>query len=125
MATLNLTQFWITLLSTGEHVHAHHKPLPARSVAKTGEVREYVGGRRRSISTEGATTKLSVTLLKLTLSQVETLEAWAGQTVLARDWRGQGVYGTFFVVATSPRRPRDMYEASLEFTSVTLADGSA
>lgn len=124
MATLHLTQFWITLLSTGEHVHAHHKPLPNRVSERTGEVREYIGGRRRAVSRAGATDKLTVTLLKLTLDQVQTLELWAGQTVLARDWRGQGIYGVFFVVPTSARRPRDMYETTLEFTSVTLVEGS-
>lgn len=124
MATLYLTEFWITLLATGESVHAPHKPYPARSVAKTGSVREYVGGRRRSVARAGTTDKLSVTLLKLTLAQVQTLESWTGQLVLARDWRGQGFYATFFAVNSSARRPRDMYESALEFTSVTLVEGS-
>ncbi|MET0461102.1 MAG: hypothetical protein ABW195_17760 [Ilumatobacteraceae bacterium] len=124
MAVLNLTQFWITLLSTGEQVHANHKPLPSRQVAKTGEVREYVGGRRRAVSTVGTTDKIVVTLLKLTLEQVQTLESWTGQFVLARDWRGQGLYGTFFVVATSARRHPDQYESTIEFTSVTLSEGT-
>lgn len=122
MAILQLRELWITLLSTGEHVHSHHKPLPARASAKTGEVREYVGGRRRAVSTEGTTARLSVTLLRLTLDQVQTLESWAGQPVLVRDWRGQGLYGTFFAVATSARRPADQYESTLEFVSVTVAE---
>lgn len=121
MAALYLTQLWITLLSTGEHVHANHKPLPNRVSAKRGEVREYVGGRRRAVSTIGSTERLQVTLLKLTLAQVQTLELWKGQPVLVRDWRGQGLYCVFFAVNTSARRPRDMYESTLELVSVTVA----
>jgi hypothetical protein len=121
MATLVLTRLWLNLLADGTALAAYSQPGRARSTSRTGEVRTYAGGRRRSFTTEGVTTGYTTTLVDLTLAQVQTLESWIGQVVQVRDHRGQRHYGVYYTVAVTEQRDTG-YTAGIQVEAVTVGD---
>lgn len=122
MATLMLKQFWLNLADTGEGLTA---PTSGRSFSDgvDGEVQTYASGRRRFIGKEGEVGQWTVTLLLLTLAQVETLDLWAGFTVLARDHRGVGKWGVYDSVARAEFKSPVLYSATITIRFVTHDDG--
>jgi hypothetical protein len=100
MASVQLTKFWVTNTLTKEMIGAYTDPKRDQSHSVKGEVRQYAGGRQRAVGSPGRASTWGVTLLDLTQAQCDQLKAWmdAAVTVLARDHRGQTMYGTFFQV---------------------------
>lgn len=124
MAVLNLTKVWINRIDTGEAISAQSGIDRPMSKEIMGDVRQYAGGRQRSFTQLGTSGQWQVPLRDITLSTVEMLEEWMGQTVQVRDHRGQIFYGVFFAV---PRREHKgaptLYDVTLTFRLVTVPDG--
>lgn len=124
MAILNLTKVWLNRIDTGEAISAQSGTDRPMSKEITGDVRPYAGGRQRSFSQIGTAGQWQVTLRDVTLSTVEELEDWMGQTVQVRDHRGQIFHGVFFAV---PRREHKgaptLYDVTLTFRLVTVPEG--
>lgn len=123
MAIVVLTRLWVNLVSTGEAVSAEHKPYAPRTASVDGQVERYAGGRLRGTYQLGTAYTLPFTLLRCDLAIVEKLESWIGQVVQVRDWRGQRFYGQYWQVATSPRRPFDMYEPTIQLETISRDEG--
>ena len=121
MATLRLTTLWINLAGTGTGFAA---PSTARAFTSgvSGDVRAYAGGRVRLFTQEAVTGALDVTLVKLTLDQVETLESWRGQTVLVRDHRGQRWWGAFTAVDRIEHKGTTWYNAGITVRLVSVTE---
>lgn len=120
MTTLTLNVVWINLVSTGEAISA---PSTDRGQVYgiAGEVRPYAGGRQRFIGQEGEQGQFTITLRRLTLTQVGTLRTWEGKTVLFRDRRGQSMYGVF--ASVTPLEYKELlYDAAIVIGLVTQDD---
>lgn len=126
---LQLTKFWLTNVVTQEMLGAQSDPARSWTSAVKGEVRTYASGRQRAVGSVGRSTTWKFTLVELTLNQVEMLETWMDQgvTVLARDHRGQHMYGTFFAVEKAENKaqlyPAATYTASIELQRVDVVEG--
>lgn len=122
MAVLPLTKLWINLLATGEALSA---PTADRglSVEVGGEVRTYAGGRQRYVGRDGVQSEFTVTLRKLTLSQVATLQAWAGSAVQLRDHRGQIFTAVYSGVQVAEYKTPLYYDAAITARTITVTDG--
>lgn len=122
MATLDLVKMWINLLSTGEGIAAPTLG-PSSTSGLAGEVRTYAGGRQRFVGREGIAGSLSRTLRLLTLTQVQQLESWRGQTVLVRDTLGESWWGVFKEVTRTSVKGSGKFDAAITVELVTQDDG--
>lgn len=124
-----LTKFWITNVTTQQHLGRNTAPDRSRSASVQGEVRRYAGGRMRAVGVLGTAATWGVTLVELTLADVVLLELWMSQgvTVFARDHRGAFMYGTFFQVdrdeLKSVTYPLAVYTASIQIQRVDVVEG--
>lgn len=120
MAILALTQSWVHLLPNGESdfLSAWSDNGRQRSAEVDGEIQELAGGRRRASSKEGVGYTFEITLVRLTLDQVKTLESWLGRTVLVRVHNGQSFLGTFFEVASTEYKDK-LFASGISVRSVT------
>ena len=122
MATLNLTMLWINLLSDGSSISAYSSDR-ARSYEVATEVRTYAGGRQRAITAEGAKRQFEFRLMQVPAATVDQLEAWAGQAVQVRDYRGQRFYGVYGGVAVGELRD-GTYTAAITLQGITVNEGA-
>lgn len=126
---VQLTKFWLTNLVTQEHFGRYSAPDRPKSSSVQGEVRRYAGGRMRAVGVLGTSAQWGVTLVELTLDDVELLELWMSQgvTVFARDHRGASMYGTFFQVDVDELRavtyPFAVYTATIQIQRVDVVEG--
>lgn len=118
MATLTLTQAWVNLLPTGESVSGWTLRNRDWDAEVDGEIHKYAAGRFRAVSEEGTRRSFDFTLVRLTLSQVETLESWLGRTVQVRTHNGLYLVGAFFSVGTTEYMD-GLYAANIAIRSVT------
>jgi hypothetical protein len=119
---LSLTSLWVNLLGTGESI-ASPSIGNASASGVEGEVRTYAGGRQRYIGKAGTGGTIDRTLRLLTVTQVEKLESWCGQTVLVRDYRGQHWWGVFSKVTRIAVKGTSKYDASFTLSLVTQDEG--
>ena len=93
MVTLNLEGAWIHRSGRADTRRA----LPVASIteqtAARGQVRQYAGGGRRSITAPGATTTVELNLVWLDRDTADLLLAWIGDVIVYRDRLGRVVYG--------------------------------
>jgi hypothetical protein len=126
---VQLTRMWITNVVTEEHVSAQTDPTRSWSASVRGEVRSYAGGRQRAVGSIGKSNVWKFVLEELSLATCELLETWMNQgiTVLARDHRGQFMYGTFFAVERSENMAQTYefatYTAAIELQRVDVVEG--
>lgn len=123
MATLTLDRIWINLYSTGAGVGAQSGPVKPRAHQTSGGVRQYAGGRQRSVSQLGEQTQYEVTVKMLAASTVDLLRTWAGSTVEVRDNRGFRMFGVFYQVQVVEKKRPDLYEVKLVLYGVTASEG--
>jgi hypothetical protein len=126
---LQLTKLWLTNVVTTEMLGAQSSPDRPQDYAVKGEIRTYAGGRQRAVGSLGASGQWKFQLMELTATQVETLKTWmeAGVTVLARDHRGQSMYGTFFGVTVGENMAQlwqnATYTAEITLQAVDVVEG--
>lgn len=119
MAALTLTKLWVNLIPDGTAVSAYSTDR-SRADQSDGEVRTYAGGRRRSVTSEGVGTEFAFTMRLLTLTEVETLISWIGETVQVRDHRGQRFFGSFFsVTPVELAHEPGLWDARIQLQTVT------
>jgi hypothetical protein len=126
---VQLTKMWLTNTATGEMLGAYSGPDRKKVHTVKGEVRTYAGGRQRAVGSLGTSSTWDFDLVELTAANVLTLRAWmdSGVTVLARDHRGQSMYGTFFGLEESEAKSQTwataLYAVSLIIQRVDVVEG--
>lgn len=128
---LQLTQLWLTAIVSGESHGWYSDPSRDQTFAVRGEVRFYAGGRLRAVTSAGMSGQWKFTLVELTLADTTLIKLWldTGVTVLARDHRGQSMYGTFFSVDFAENRaltwnsPQNTYRAAITLQAVDVVEG--
>jgi hypothetical protein len=128
MVQIQLTRMFLTNVVTIETLSAQTDPARSQTYSVAGAVRTYAGGRQRAVGSIGLSGSWKFVLVELTLTQVNVMRAWmaAGVTVLARDHRGQSMYGTFFQVDVGENMglgTTATYTASIELESVSVVEG--
>lgn len=98
MATVILPKVFVTLVSTGEDISGYSARDRSQEHEMTGEVRQYAGGNKRAVTSEGVMSTFGFTLRDMSLADIVTLKSWIGLTVQVRDHRGQRFFGTYFKV---------------------------
>lgn len=91
--------------------------------AKSGEVRTYAGGRRRSVTKAGS--QRSVTMgLEVIRDRplLDRLASWQGQVLLLRDPRGRKVYGVYYDVDISENVTADFAQVTLTLQEITYPE---
>lgn len=102
-ATCTETRVWISdpsnptitvLAGTAGNVGGGGQRITAKT--KTGEVRTYGNGRKRTVLAADTQRQFTLALIRLTGSQAAQLDTWrdAGTLLLFRDTYGQRVFGT-------------------------------
>lgn len=124
MATITLGQTYINLLSTGEYVSAFTSRGRQRSYQGRGNAEGFAGGRYRSISEEGVAGSQTFTLRDVTVTQLDTLISWIGQTVLVRDNRGRRMFGTYYNVSYNDRMLQGYHDVQITLSEVTYNEGA-
>jgi hypothetical protein len=119
MAMLELDRVWITHIDSGLQVAAYSADRSGGR-AIPGEVRTYAGGRRRAIIGEGVTGTVAFRLRSVPPADIATLEAWMGDLVRWRDWRGQKFYGAYFAVERQERVRPDQYDLAIRLDEMTF-----
>lgn len=123
MVAVTLDRTYVNLVSTGALVSAYTGRGQTRQYSQNGNVEQFAGGRFRSIATEGVRGQQTFTLRDVTESQLATLQAWIGQTVLVRDTRGRRMFGTYYTVTYSDRMSTTYYDVSITLNEVTYNEG--
>lgn len=128
MVQIALTKMWLVNAVTAETVSAQTDQDRSQTYSVSGAVRTYANGRQRAVGSVGLAGSWKFTLVEMTLTQVDVLTAWmdAGVTVLARDHRGQSMYGTFFAVNVGENMGQGLaatYTAAIELQAVTVVEG--
>lgn len=124
MATLYLDKVWINLLDTGQYVTSFSSRDKSITRSMKGEVRQYANGRQRAVSSKGIKGTFPVVLIDVTLTQIEKLESWMGQTVVFRDTRGRRFFGTLFEVTQQDKAHPQYYDVSITLNEVTYIEGT-
>lgn len=124
MAHVDLLYTWVNLLSTGQSVKGYTANGRAHQRSAEGETRRMAGGRFRAVGTLGVRRTQTFAIRDLSLSDIETLENWIGETVLVRDKRGRRMFGVYWSVPTQDRKDPNYYDVALEVTEVTYQEGS-
>lgn len=124
MAHVDLAYTWVTLLSTGQSVKGYTANGRSHQRSGDGETRRLAGGRFRAVGTLGVRRTQSFAIRDLSLTDVEMLESWIGQTVLVRDKRGRRMFGVYWSVPTTDRKDPSYYDVALDVTEVTYQEGS-
>lgn len=124
MATLMLDRVWINLLDTGQGVSAFSGKGKTLARAMKGEVRQYAGGRQRSISSKGVKGTFPFVLIDVTQTTIDRLEGWMGQAVVVRDTRGRRFFGTIFEVSSTEKGSRNYYDVALTLNEITYVEGT-
>lgn len=90
-------------------------------------VRIYAGGRRRIITTPADVRSTSLTLQRVSASDVETLRGWRGRVLLLRDFQGWRRFGTFAEIASQSvfqgLSAPPLYTVTLTWTDVDYNEG--
>lgn len=128
MVQIQLTKMFLTNVVSIETLAAQTDPARSQTYSVAGDVRTYAGGRQRGVGSVGLSGSWKFVLVELTLAQIGVMRAWmtAGVTVLARDHRGQSMYGTFFQVDVGENMgmgTSSTYTASIELKSVSVVEG--
>jgi hypothetical protein len=128
MVQIQLTKMFLTNVVSIETLAAQTDPARSQTYSVAGDVRTYAGGRQRGVGSVGLSGSWKFVLVELTLTQIGVMRAWmtAGVTVLARDHRGQSMYGTFFQVDVGENMGMGTaatYTASIELKSVSVVEG--
>ncbi len=124
MAMLILDKLWINLIDTGQGLAMFSTPGKQLSRSMKGEVRQYAGGRQRSIVSKGIKGSFSFNLEDVTQTQLDKLESWLGQTVVVRDTRGRRFFGVLFDYTVTDRHNPTYYSVSLTLNEVTYTEGT-
>lgn len=124
MATLYLDKVWINLIDSGVGIAVFSASGKSLTRSMKGEVRQYAGGRQRSIASKGVKGAFSFTLRDVTQTQIDKLESWLGQAIVLRDTRGRRFFGTLFEYAATDLRSPTYYDVSLTLNEVTYTEGT-
>lgn len=120
MATLVLDKVWINRLDTGEAVAAWSQGRQ-QSHSDDGEVREYAGGRFRSITRVGEAGRFAFSLVQVAVTDVDTLRAWKGVAVAVRDNRGRRFLGVYYGIGIDESKSQpSVYNVSLDLRTITV-----
>lgn len=65
----------------------------SKSITARGEVKQYAGGVRRSVTLEGTTDSFSIKVPAPVLELQGRIESWVGKTVLYRDEQYRAIWG--------------------------------
>jgi hypothetical protein len=122
MATLNLTKAFVTLVASGVSVSGQTARGRAEDYKTPGEVRTYAGGRRRAVTSAGELGTYSFTLLLVPRATVETLRAWAGQTVQVKDHKGRRLFGVYHALSVVEIVSRSTWHVSIDLSVVTATE---
>jgi hypothetical protein len=126
---VQLTKMFLANIVTQELLSAQTVPSKSQSFGVKGEIRTYAGGRQRAIGSTGMSGQWQFTLVELSQTNTETLKTWmsSGVTVLARDHRGQSMYGTFFDLGIAENMtqlyPTASYTAQITLQAVDVVEG--
>lgn len=124
MASVTLDTVWINLASDPSDYRSF--PLmSALNVTPTqpGEVRQLASGRARLVLKAGGVKHtISASLPLLDRTDVEWLEARAGQIVCVRDDRGRKVWAAYLSSPTDENQGLATADVSLSLTEVTHTD---
>ena len=129
MASVQLTKMWLTNTVTTEMLGAQTAPDRVTSYSAGGEDRVYGGARVRAVRQAGVRGQWSFVLQELTQTQVNLLLTWLdnGNTILARDHRGQYMYGTFFDLTVGENMAQTptgaTYTAAIALRRVDVVEG--
>lgn len=123
MTVLALNRLWINLLSTGEGISGPSGRGKTQAFSVEGRVGLGANGRRRSITVAGEAGEIPYDYVAVDLATKDKLRTWQGQTVIARDSRGQRWWGTFFGVGVSEYMRTDLYAVSFTIETLTVVEG--
>lgn len=123
MAVLTLTKAFINNLATGEAVSAQSGRDRVLGVERSGEVRAYGGGRRRSVTQAGRRASLPVSLRYVPTADAAVLEGWIGEAVLYRDDRGRRLACVYFGIDYKEYlADKDRFDIGLTLTEITWSE---
>ena len=120
MASVTLTTCWVHLASDLATAVPLDVSALSEKEATFGQVRTYVGGRRRRVSSAGIDRQLAISATLVPRATMEALRSWQGQVVLFRDPRGRVTYGTYEDVPATEYMTVDFIDTSLTLTEVTV-----
>lgn len=131
MTTVTLQRMWLTSVVTGETLGWYTAPDREQSYSTRGEIRFYAGGIPQAVGSVGVAGDWKFQLLELTLADTAVLRRWldAGVLLLARDYRGQTMYGTFFQLDLGENKaltwdsPQNTYMATVVLQQVDVVEG--
>lgn len=123
MVAITLDRTYVSLVNTGQSIAAYTGRGRSRQYTQEGQVERFAGGRFRSIATEGVRGQQTFTLRDVTDTQLATLQAWIGLTVLVRDNRGRRMFGTYYNVGYQDRMSVGLYDVSITLNEVTYNEG--
>lgn len=129
MVAVQLTKLWLVNIVTQEMISAQSGRSKSQAFSVKGEIRTYAGGRQRAIGSTGLSGQWVFTLMELSQANVDMLKTWMafGVTVLARDHRGQFMYGTFFSVDIAENMAQfystATYTADITLQAVDVVEG--
>lgn len=124
MAILTLTKAWLNLLDTGVGVSFYTGKEKSLTRSIKGEVRQYASGNQRAISAKGVKGVFSFTAMRLTQTNIDTLDTWLGQAVIYRDTRSRAIFGVFFDLSTTDNSNPNYFTASITLNQVTYVEGA-
>lgn len=125
MASVDLRYTWVNLLSTGESVKGYTARGRSHGRSRDGEVRRLTGGRFRAVGTLGVRRTQSFNLRDVSQEDLDTLELWAGQTVVVRDKYGRRMFGTYWSVTWADKvDPALLFDVELNVTEISYEEGA-
>lgn len=124
MAKLTLDKVWLNLLDTGVGLSFYSGRDKSLSRSMKGEVRQYANGNQIAISSKGVKGTFSFALMRVTQTQIDTLDSWLGQAVIYRDMRSRGLFGVFFDYSTSDNSNLNYFTVTITLNQVTYVEGA-
>ena len=128
---MTLAKMWLSDVVTSRSFGWYTADGREQGFATQGQARFYADGRVRSADSPGMAGLWKFTLMELTPADVDILRAWlaSGALLLARDHRGQSMYGAFFEAefaenkALSYDSTQNTYRGSITLRSVDVVEG--
>lgn len=124
MSTIvNLRTVWLASVTDPTDVRAFRfMSSLTESVSQTTRIQDTASGGRRVIRTAGRDGLWTITLPACDADQMAWLNAHLGETLCARDDRGNKIFGLYSSVKEEMKSLRNEGDTSLDFDEVTYSE---
>lgn len=119
MASVTLDRLYVHLASNHDDYIRIWLESEKERTSKDGEVREYAGGRMRSVVRVGRRQTLAVTHEQMARADVDKLRGYLGKLLLVREPRGRKLWAVFHDIDIDEIAPVDLVNVTLTFHEVT------